>query len=268
MKNELLYFLTCIILIFTSCTTDENNDNTNLILPKTITSKDQTTTFTYEGNKIVSISSKSTLTYFTYDGNQIVKEIRYSKYEGKETKYSEIVYTYLNGKLDTGMLTYNGSDDGEKYVYSYNEDDTIKKETYRSNKKTGKQSENCITDILTFKNGNLIKSVSNWEDKPYITTCRYDYDANNNAFKNILGLNLLLDQADFDSELNFSSSNNINTFNVFTNLVPGTDPELATIIFEPFRDTMNYEYNKKGYPTKKTTYDYTGNVKESIEYIY
>jgi hypothetical protein len=277
MKTKLLYYLIAsIALIFASCTNDDNSDNNSLILPKTITYRHQdntiyqTATFTYDGNKIVSISSEKSLIEFTYDGNQIVKEIQYSRYEGKETKYYEILYTYLNDKLETGVLTFGSQYqyNGKKYMYSYNEDGTVKKETYDTDIETGKQSENYSTDILTFENGNLIKSVSNWEDRPYITTCRYEYDVKNNAFKNILGLNLLLDLADFSSEFNFFSLNNINTFHVVTNLVPGTDPKLATIAFEPFGNTMNYEYNKKGYPTKRTTYDYKGDIKEIIEYTY
>jgi len=245
------------------------------MLPKKITYNNgekiyQTATFTYDDNKIVSISSEKSLIEFTYDGNQIVKEIQYSRYEGKETKYYEILYTYLNDKLETGVLTFGSQYQygGKKYMYSYNEDGTVKKETYDTDIKTGKQLENYSTGILTFENGNLIKSVSNWGDRPYITTCRYEYDVKNNAFKNILGLNLLLDLADFSSEFNFFSINNINTFNVVTNLVPGTDPKLATIAFEPFGHTMNYEYNKKGYPTKRTMYDYKGDIKEIIEYTY
>lgn len=277
MKTKLLYYLIAsIALIFASCTNDDNSDNNSLTLPKTITYRHQdntiyqTATFTYDSNKIVSISSEKSLIEFTYDGNQIVKEIQYSRYEGKETKYYEILYTYLNDKLETGVLTFGSQYqyNGKKYMYSYNEDGTVKKETYDTDIETGKQSENYSTGILTFENGNLIKSVSNWEDRPYITTCRYEYDVKNNAFKNILGLNLLLDLADFSSEFNFFSLNNINTFHVVTNLVPGTDPKLATIAFEPFGHTMNYEYNKKGYPTKRTTYDYNGDIKEIIEYTY
>jgi hypothetical protein len=97
MKTKLLYYLIAsIALIFASCTNDDNSDNNSLTLPKTITYRHQdntiyqTATFTYDSNKIVSISSEKSLIEFTYDGNQIVKEIQYSRYEGKEAKYYEI----------------------------------------------------------------------------------------------------------------------------------------------------------------------------------
>lgn len=277
MKKKLLYFLiTSIFLTFISCSDDNDDLDTQLVLPKMINYKDQnnniyqTATFAYDNNKIVSISNENRLIEFTYDGNQIVKEIQYSRYKGEQKKYYEILYTYLDDKLQTAVLIYDDQYqyNGKKNIYSYNEDGTIKKETYITDRETGKQSESFSIGILTFENGNLIKFVSHWENEPYITTCRYEYDAKNNAFKNILGLNLLLDQADFGSELNFSSVNNIITFNEFSNRLPGTHPELSIIAFEPFRNTMNYEYNKKGYPTKKTTYDYTGQITEIIEYIY
>lgn len=271
MKKKSLYFLIAsLVLIFGSCTNDENSDNTSLILPKTISYKDQnnkiyrTTTFTYNDSRIVSISSEDIYFDFVYEGSQIVKEIRYSRYKGQQTKYYEIIYTYLNDKLHTGVLTYDDQYqyDGKKYIYSYNEDGTVKKETYKTDKKTGKQSENYSVDILTFENENLTKSVLNWSEGVYGATCLYDYDVNNNAFKNILGLSLLLDQADFGSELHFSSANNINKYHVLSN------PENGMISCEPLFDTMNYEYNKKGYPTKQTTYDYKGDVTEIIEYTY
>ena len=101
MKTKLLYFLIAsIALIFTSCTSDENSDDTILMLPKKITYNNgekiyQTATFTYDDNKIVSISSEKSLIEFTYDGNQIVKEIQYSRYEGKETKPNIMKYYIL-----------------------------------------------------------------------------------------------------------------------------------------------------------------------------
>ncbi len=225
MTNKLFYFfMVSFILTFGSCTNDDNSD-TNLILPKAMVHKDknnnayQTTTFTYDANKIVSVSNENRLIRFTYDGDEIVKEIEYNKYDGKEIKYSETAYSYSNDSLK--IVTTEEA----KYVYRNNEDGTIKKEAYDFDDKTGKELKTGKNEVLTFINGNLIKIVSDWEHEPYVTTCRYDYDTNNNAFKNVLGLNLLLDQADFGSELNFSSANNINTLNVFTNLLPGTNPD-------------------------------------------
>ncbi|MEZ0128744.1 hypothetical protein AB9T88_02685 [Flavobacterium sp. LBUM151] len=269
MKNKLLYFLIAsIVFIFASCTNDENSHDTILMLPKTITSKDgnnniyQTTTFTYDENKIISISSENGLIEFEYNGNQIVKEIQYTKYKGEETKYYEIRYTYSNDKLETCVLTFGSQYqyDGKKYIYSYNEDGTVTKATYKTDKKTGKQLENYST--LKFENGNLIKTILNAENGQCLSTSQYDYDANKNAFKNILGLNLLLDQADFGSELNFSSANNINKYHLLSN------PEIGIIPCEPIFDTMDYEYNQQGYPIKQIRYDYKGDVKEIIEYTY
>lgn len=268
MKNKLLYFLIAsIVLIFASCINDENSDDTILMLPKTITSKDennniyQTTTFTYDENKIVSISSENGLIEFAYNGNQIVRETQYKRYR-EETKYYEIQYTYSNDKLETCVLTFGSQYqyDSKKYIYSYKEDGTVKKETYRTDKKIGKQLENYST--LNVENGNLIKAVLNAENGQYLSTSQYDYDSNKNAFKNILGFNLLLDQADFSSELNFSSANNIKKYHVLSN------PEIGIIPCEPIFDTMDYEYNKQGYPIKQIRYDYKGDVKEIMEYTY
>lgn len=271
MKTKMLYFLIAsITLIFTSCTSDENNDNDNLILPKTITYKDknnkiyQTTTFTYEGNKIVSLSSGYLYIDFIYNGNRIVKEIQYRDFgEG----YSEKSYSYSNDSLKTVVKLLNGRE--TKYVYIDNHNGTIKKEVYKIDRETGKDSETYNVDMLTFEKGNIIKSVLNWADGAYIDTYHYEYDAKNNAFKNILGLNLLLDQADLGSQLNFSSINNIKKYSVSTIRDKGIVPDpYDGMVFKPYSEKSVYEYNKQGYPTKKTSYNEDGSVNETIEYTY
>lgn len=274
MQKKLLCFLSAILLVFNSCSNDDSHIAENTILPKTITYKDgnnkiyQTTTFTYDDNKIIGISGENFYINFIYEGNQIVKEIQYRDFgEG----YSEKSYRYSNDSLKSVTKLLNGKE--TRFLYSNNGDGTIKKETYKVDDKTGKESKSDGDDMLIFANGNLIKTVSNWGYLPYITTCRYDYDNNISAFKNVLGLNLLLDQdlfpVNFDMKINISSANNIMKNNVFTNPEPGSvlKPDEG-IVFEPFLYNMHYEYNKKGYPTKKTTYDYTGEITEIIEYTY
>lgn len=269
MQKKLLCLLSAILLVFTSCSNDENADYASLILPKTITYKDgnnkiyQTATFDYNDNKIVSFSNGNVYIDFTYEGNKIVKEIRYANY-GESC--IEKLYNYSNGSLKTVMKSVNGKE--SKYVYINNGDRTIKKEIYKIDKE-GKQSESYSIDMLTFEKGNIIKSVLHWAEGAYIDTYHYDYDTKKNAFKNILGLNLLLDQADFGSQLNFSSANNIKKYSISTSRNPEILPDpYEGIIFDPYAENSNYEYNKEGYPLKKTTFDYKGNITDIIEYTY
>lgn len=268
MKKKWLYFLLSSTLILNSCFSDSVDKNENSVLLKTIknvdlndSSKNLISTITYDGNKIVSVVNKTQKTVYMYDGNQIVKQVMYYLNNGKEETYSEATYSYINDKLHVVNLFEEGRK--TKYIYTYNDNGTVEKEFYDTNDKTGKESKSDEKKVLTVVNSNIVKSEHNFgEDNNVTTTSRYDYDTNSNAFKNILGFNLLLDQVSFGYEkINLFSLNNLKKHIEFT--IQGQD-----MISEPYADTMQYEYNKKGYPTKKITYDYEGDIKEIIEYTY
>lgn len=272
MKKILFYFLSVSLFILTSCSNDnsDNDQDTNSVLPKAIKfinetdlSKSDITTISYDGNKIVNVLSENEKIAYTYEGDKIVNEVKYYLENGKEKMYCNLLYTYENNRLKTVETVVYGED--IRYVYIYNSDGTVTIETYNLDKKSAKELKKTENKVLTFINGNLSKSVSNWGDSydDVVTTCRYDYDTNNSAFKNVLGLSLLLDQANFGSELNISCTNNIKKVNAYSRQGPSSD-----IQFEPHLNTMEYKYNKKGYPIKKTTTDYTGKIIEIIEYIY
>ncbi|WP_264536462.1 hypothetical protein [Flavobacterium sp. N1736] len=263
MKKKLFYYLPLLLLVLSSCSGEDYVDNKNIVLPKTLkiiypynTSANFDTEIVYDANKIASISNKYRKREYVYNGTQIIKEIEYNlEYDqGK----SEKAYTYINDSLKTVTTVVHGQK--TRYVYVYNIDGTVTIETYILDKETAKESKESESKVLTFNNGNLIKSVFNSTYGERSSTSRYDYDANNNAFKNVLGLDLLLDQANFGSELNLFSKNNIKKYSAFT-IGSG-------IVSEPYFETINYEYNKNGYPAKKTTYNYKGDITEIIEYIY
>ncbi|WP_394775588.1 hypothetical protein [Flavobacterium sp.] len=265
MKKILFYYLPLLLLLLNSCSTEENKDSTSLILPKKIIYKDQnnktyqTTTFTYDSNKIVSVSNEFVSIDFVYDGYRIVKEIQY---RDNGNSYIEKSYSYSNDSLKTVTKLLNGKE--TRFLYINNGDGSIKKEVYNFDNKTGKESK-CDEDmVFTHLNGNIVKSEYNWGDSyDVISNSYYEYDKNNNVFKNVTGLNLLIDQLDFYNEINISSVNNITRYRVHH--IQGSK---STIVFEPFEYVMKYEYNSEGYPIKKTTYDYADQIIEIIEYTY
>lgn len=267
MKKILFYCLIVSLLILNSCTNEELEGN-DLVLPKTLkvtypgSSENDIINFVYDGNKIVSVINKSERINYSYEDDKIVKIVNYSLERGQEIKSSEISFTYKNGSLNTAVKIENGNK--SKCIYIYKEGGIIEKENYYFDNQTGKESKNTKNQILTVINGNLLKSVFNWESRPEITTTsHYDYDSNNNAFKNVLGFNLLLDQANFDyePELNISCANNLEKH--IESAIHGSD-----ISFEPYANTMQYQYNAKGYPIKTMIYDYTERAIRIIEYTY
>jgi hypothetical protein len=265
MKKEFSCFLAALLLVLGSCSNDiQENSKENLILPKTIKhindgklSESLISTITYNENKIVSIKSKKERTDFTYENDKIVKQITYNIEGNKETKYTETAYSYLDGKLYT--VDRFADDKKIKYVYIYNADGTIRKEIY--NYDTGKELKSTTNEVFTLIDGNIIKSIYDHGLVKIISTNFYQYDTKNNVFKNILGLNLLLDQVDFSSEINISSANNIKRHVIA--MEHGSE-----IASEPYANTLEYTYSSKDYPIKKITYDYTGKEIQIIEYTY
>lgn len=269
MQKNLLCLLV-ILSVFNSCSNEEYDSSENTILPKTLKtiyptfpSENYDTNFIYDGNKIVSIKNKNGRRDYEYDGNRIVRETVYSFYKGKETKSSENLFTYENDKLKTVTKFANGQ--ATKYAYSYNDDGSITKGTYNLDSDTGKESKKYGKEVITIINGNIGKSEYNWgDDYDVISVAKYEYDINKNVFKNITGLNLLLDQFSLDYETNLSSNNN----NMKLYYVKNIQGPSSSIVFEPYWFKMEYEYNKKGYPTKKVIYDYTEEIKVINKFVY
>jgi len=267
MKKIFFCFFASSLFIIASCSNDSDHQNNNSILPKTITSRDSDnisqdiTTINYDGNKIVNLLAKSLKIDYSYEGDKIVTQRRYYLNGEKKSKYYEATYSYANDKLHKVSLSDHGRE--KEYVYTYNNDGTIKKQTYELGNKISLDKNG--EEIFFVVDGNIVKSEYNWggDQSDIVTTCIYEYDLKNNVFKNITGLNLLLDQADFLSEINIFSGNNVIRHKVSTIQGP-----LSNIQFEFYSNKMKYEYNKKGYPTKKITYDYTGRIINIIEYTY
>ena len=270
MKKNLFLFI-ALALTAISCSKDDNdkNDKNHSDLPKTIQRTDlrapvenKTSTFIYDGDKIVSITHKFSRSEFTYEGNHITKKVDYTVNGDQYTKYAETLYSYVNGKLETVSYSINSNPTSDyKYVYTYNNDGTIKKQGYSINRTTGAETKAASSDLLTFVNGNLTKSVN--VNGNIGSTKNYYYDLKNNPFKNILGFTLLLDQGRIDSvgQDIYSSVNNIEKYTesivVTGNLTP------VSKIYE-----TKFEYNSNGFPTQKTTYNEDGTVKEIFDYTY
>ncbi len=201
------YCLLVISLLFIiSCSTKEEalTNKEKDILVKKITSSaiyktgekgfNNSFDFTYSKNNLVSASSLIgdyfTKTVFTYTEN-IISKAEY--YDSKNLMISSTIYTYSEGKLIT--VTKQDVDSTVKQIknYIYNSDGTVE-----FTETTNAISTNLITKKntgkLTYFNGNLIKKEIIDESTPNITdVTSYSYDIKYNPFKNIVGLDKLLD---------------------------------------------------------------------------
>lgn len=256
--KKLLFFSTVLSLIITSCSDDNNSTKDSSVLPKTITYTYPPETekaieiglVKYDGNKINSIIGANKRTLFTYTDNLITKQEVYEKdRQGKEFKSKEAFYTYKNGKLDTKIS--NTSDAlnpdwvyTQKTVYTHSSNELISYITYSVNNDT-KVETKTIEGTLTYENGNLVKRAGN------IWSYVYEYDTKNNPLKNIVGLDLLLD------DIREIGKNNV------VKITNKPSPTSNPVIF--LRD---YTYDDKNYPTKNRSYSNGGTVEFDIEYTY
>lgn len=266
MKNYLLFSLSIVSFLLLSCSNEGYGYNENVVLPKILKTiypdypeGNYTTNIEYNANKIVTVSNKFQRIEYNYNENRIVSEIKYNIENQKKIKYSETFYEYENESLKTVWQTVN--EEKKRWVYSKNADGSITKETYTYDAENEKEQKNPGLTTLTIVNRNLVNQVSNWGYCDVVTCCKCEYDGNNNPFKNILGFDLLLDQEVLGLNLNISSNNNLIKHNFFP-------ISTGNIVFEPDCNTMKYEYNQKGYPTKKTTYDYAGRIVDIVQFFY
>lgn len=265
MKKLILLFCG-LSLLLTSCSSDENSVSSSedtSILPKTISyiypsvllGTNSTSTLNYNGNKIVSSIKNGSKTIFTYDGNVITKQEKFDvDQQGKETKDTEVTYTYENGKLKTKVIkevfsaTYPNGQYIEKTIYTHTSDVLISYINYSVNADTNSESKSSQGN-LTYKDGNLIKSQ---ETEGSLTSTRtYEYDTKKNPLKNILGFNLLL------SEISDFGNNNVTKTTITSSDFPTPTDYLTA-----------YIYNDSGFPTKYTSFAGGGSVEYEIEYAY
>jgi hypothetical protein len=265
MKNLLLLF-SALTLVFTSCSSDDNNSSTEdtSILPKTISytypsadlGTNSKSTITYDGNKIVSTVDEDSKTIFTYDGDLIIKQEQFKIDEqGNQSKSREVLYTYENGKLKTRIYRtdisaeYPEGNYTDKTIYTYTSNNLISYVNYlvdRASKLETKIGEGT----LTYESGNLVKEQQKVSS---VTTTRvYEYDTKKNPLKNILGFNLLL------NEISGFGINNATKTTRSASDYPNPSVYLS-----------NYIYNDKDFPTKQTSFAGDGkSIEYEIEYTY
>lgn len=252
MKNTIT-LLSILLLMFTSCTKDnENSQNQeSIILPKKIIKTEGTNTYelivSYNGNKILE-ENNTTGNYkyvYTYTGDLITKQ---TFYKGNTiTTIKE--YTYDNGKVKNVLITKNSTDKTTGVVtvyksrtaYSNNTDGIITEQTYIIDSVTGFEKKLPENRILTFANGNLVKEVRNspsFSSITYTYTYLYEYDDNENPYKNILGLNKISYSSDV------SSLNNV----IKTTTLSQSSEEGSTAVLYPnIYTTYETNYNTNSY---------------------
>ena len=255
--KKLLYLFTASLLVFTSCSKDDNDssDPASSILVKKITTVyndgySDIANIEYNGNKIVSrIEKDGSSMKYTYTGDLIARIDELDE-DGKLNQTTD--YNYVNGKLSTSVE--KSADANAVYYYktkyTQNTDGTISYDNYRGKILTGIEEEYGTTGKYTYSGGNLVKLEVDYYGSDYSYV--YEYDSKNNPAKNILGLSLLLDEQD-------SSGNNV----IKETYTSGSGANVRTNI-----KTYSYKYDANNYPTERLKTFQSGNSTSTETTLY
>ena len=188
-KTNYIFWLSSIfVLTFYSCS-NENDDSVKLLKKVVETSEEgtsETTLFTYNGNKIVSIDGVQKLTDFTYTDGLITKIATLNK---TNQILATIEYRYLEGKLVKAEFLGNC-----RINYIHNSDKTVSYNKFAIG--YGNQEVKEYHGVLYFENENFIKDKRTLDNIAAGVLSKYsvsfDYDSKHNPLFNIQGYKKLL----------------------------------------------------------------------------
>ncbi|KUJ62210.1 hypothetical protein AR687_09320 [Flavobacteriaceae bacterium CRH] len=262
--KKLLPFFGALALMFTSCSSDDNDASAS-IKPSKINhiypdaSDNYLTDVKYDGNKLVSETDSDGYNIkYTYTGDVITKKEEFNSSNQLQTTTE---YTYANGKLSASLLKQSNREFKStvaytyyKIKYTYNADGTVSWADFYVNISTGEEEAGNQTGKYTYKDGNLITSESSFYSQN--STYTYEYDAKNNPSKNITGASLLLDWEET------AAANNVVKITLTSSGIVTKSSDAS--IFS----THTYTYNSDNFPTEDKSYNSEGQLGEVTQFTY
>jgi hypothetical protein len=264
--KKILSFFGIFALFLTSCSSDDNNDDASVsIKPSKITNSyqnsdyDFSTDIKYDGNKILSqTDDDGEVIKYTYTGDVITK-VEYFDVDQQLRYATEYIYTNgkVTSKLDKNYIleTKKASSTYYKTKYTYNVDSTISTERFYVNSESGTEEQTGLTEKITIKDRNYIKSENSYFDSEQDINI-YEYDSKNNPFRNVTGLYLLID---WETE---GSRNNVTKETI---LIPES-VEKNTVNTQI--SIYSYTYDSNDFPTERNYTDNNGIQSETRKYTY
>ena len=184
------YFLSLVVLLLSSCSSDSENSDSDLVLIKKIVTvfndSSSTISFTYNGTKLNTIKFENYVLEHTYSGDQIMNVKRYSG----QMLEGETFYEYDNlGRVASELFVYYLGDFSQKNTYTYNDNNTISFQMLSGDQFS--QSPNGKSGLITQgSNGEALK-VEVFNEGVFSSSEVFTYDAKNSPYKNITGYDKL-----------------------------------------------------------------------------
>lgn len=243
MKNTLFILCVSFLLIFSCSSGDNDNpnsstdENTSVLVQKFETSEGFTMDLYYNSNKLTETISESnnsySLTKYTYAGDLISNIQKFNENNQPTGNFES--YEYDGNKLVNRKI-YSNNNLVEEWNLTYSNN------IIRIERPTNSEGQYWLYYLDS--NGNVIKSESYYNNQ-VSQTSNITYDNKNNPYKNILGLNLFINDW-------FEVSNN--------NQIAAT---LETNEESYFRN-HTYQYDNQDYPVSAVVF----NSEDSSEVLY
>ena len=252
MKKLILMFSVA-MLTLTSCSSDDNVGGTStassvkptkIVTTYTGFTQVSTSTFTYNGNKIVEElivpSTDVSKIKYTYTGDDITK---IEEFSGPAFDlYNTTTYTYENGKVKTEVEQGTAAFPYNKINYVHNADGTITTTSINVDQTSGVETPNSGSEKIYVTSGNVTKIEFLDANGVVGRTTSFTYETGKfHAFKNVTG---------FD-KIALSGNNNLTSITF-----SGTNPVVKT---------YTSTYNSGNYPIQIINPDFGGTT-EVITY--
>lgn len=188
--KKIIYAFSALMVVLTSCSSEESNSTSSALLSKTIETFDDASTLTnnyiYNGNKIVSVidDTEEVDMYFTYTGDLITK-IEYKLNDGTLDQLDLYEYNSSNKLISLTRTFPNELDFGNKETFVYNSDGTISTSYYSGDSVSQTNLE--FTGKVFFTDGEISK-IEQYDGGITTLTTTYTYDTSNNPMKAITGM--------------------------------------------------------------------------------
>ena len=202
-----LLFLSFLIVTFTSCSSDDNQSASNVVLLKKVESdvmaNHSVYNFTYTGTKLKKVSYEwHTPTLFKgydkyfYTGD-LITEIKSYNSNNQITKRALFTYNASNQLAE--LLTLEPQNNvGRKEVFAYNVDGTVSTVTYKGTLES-QTTLDSVTEKFFLENGNIVKIE--FTGSSLVTSTEFEYDSANNPMRNVTGLDKIKVDTDISDGL-------------------------------------------------------------------
>ncbi len=269
MKKYFLYIITLALFIVSCKKNDPIVDVIsppiqNYILPKSITIINAngtfTSTFSYNGNKLVSIVGTSSIVSYTYTGNLVTKITSTNSAPNESLNIEDFVYN-IDNTISSIATYYEYNNSGQTIKskniirYIYNVNGTINQRNYNIDINNGLETPDNYSVDYTFTNGNITKGNNINYNSFNLREQIFEYDLKNSPYKNVLGYNKLFKERS-------------NTNNLLKRILTDTIYFNGQTIVTSDIQTRTYVYNSDNFPTEIKNFNSSGTLLSTTQFTY